>query len=80
MINTMQQHTGHWDALAKAAYAAYAQVTEWKNYQGYQMPQYENLSEKIQQAWIAACKEVVRVSKNHLLANIPPAIPPTEDK
>lgn len=62
-----------WDELAKSAYSAYAQVTDWKNYQGYPMPQWENLTEKIQQAWIASCKEVIRVSKNNLLAGCPSA-------
>lgn len=56
-----------WEDVAKQAYSAYAQVTNWKNYQGYPMPQWEILSEKIRQAWIASCKETVRVTKNAVI-------------
>lgn len=41
---------------AKAAYHAYGGVTDFKNYQGLPMPQWEDLTEKIREAWIAATK------------------------
>ncbi|NEP61462.1 MAG: hypothetical protein F6K31_31675 [Symploca sp. SIO2G7] len=46
-----------WKNTAKQAYEAYAEVTGWKNYQGKLMPQWEELPETIQGAWIASCKK-----------------------
>jgi hypothetical protein len=42
------------DAIARAAYAAYGEVTGGKNHRGEPMPAYDELGEKIQQAWQAA--------------------------
>lgn len=39
---------------AKAAYHRYGSVTDFKNFRGEPMPKWEELPEKIQQAWIAA--------------------------
>ncbi|MEH2033377.1 MAG: hypothetical protein V7K67_27780 [Nostoc sp.] len=44
--------------LAKIAYHAYGQTTDFKNYQGLPMSEWENLPEKIQQAWIAASQAI----------------------
>ncbi|MEH2393876.1 MAG: hypothetical protein V7K21_20155 [Nostoc sp.] len=48
--------------LAQIAYHAYGQTTDFKNYQGLPMPKWENLSLKIQQAWIAAAVAVARIT------------------
>lgn len=48
-----------WTELAQLAYEAYGKSTEWKNYQGKLMPQYDKLPYAIQQAWEAACQAVV---------------------
>lgn len=40
--------------LAREAYERYAAVTDWKNYQGLPMPQFDALGDKIQEAWCAA--------------------------
>jgi hypothetical protein len=40
--------------LAKAAYARYGAVTDFKNFQGNPMPEFEKLPEAIQCAWAAA--------------------------
>lgn len=53
-----------WDDVAMRCYGAYAEVTDWKNYQGNPMPQWEELPDKTQEAWIAASKEASRVLKN----------------
>lgn len=45
---------------AEAAYAAYGAVTDYKNYQGKPMPEFEDLTPQIQQAWDAACEGVLR--------------------
>ncbi len=42
------------EILAKKAYLAYGQTTDFKNYQGLPMPEWENLPEGIQQAWCNA--------------------------
>ena len=42
--------------LAKQAYHAYGQVTDFKNYQGLPMPEWEALTDKIREAWKAAAK------------------------
>jgi len=40
--------------LAKQAYHAYGSVTDFKNYQGLPMPEWEALTDKIREAWVAA--------------------------
>lgn len=45
-------------ALAKLAYQAYGESTGGKNFQGNPMPQWEDLGEKIQTAWVAATTAV----------------------
>jgi uncharacterized protein YecT (DUF1311 family) len=44
--------------LARIAYAAYGQTTSYKNYQGKPMPNWDDLGEPIQRAWIAAADAV----------------------
>lgn len=36
---------------ARIAYTAYGRVTDFKNFRGEPMPEYDNLPPKIQQAW-----------------------------
>jgi len=38
--------------LAKGAYEAYGLITDHKNYQGLPMPEWDDLTETIKQAWI----------------------------
>ncbi|WP_414755573.1 hypothetical protein [Anabaena sp. CCY 9910] len=45
--------------LAQIAYHAYGKTTDFKNYQGLPMPEFEALPEKIKEAWIAATQAVV---------------------
>ncbi len=45
--------------LAKAAYDAYGQATDFKNYQGLPMPRWDDLGDMIQGAWVAAANRVV---------------------
>lgn len=40
--------------LTHRAYAAYGDTVDWKNYAGLPMPQWPDLGEKIQRAWLAA--------------------------
>lgn len=42
------------ERLAKEAYRAYGEVTEFKNYQGLPMPDWAMLTTTIQTAWKAA--------------------------
>ncbi len=44
--------------MAKLAYAAYGQTTDFKNYQGNPMPAFDDLGDTIQAAWIAAANAV----------------------
>jgi hypothetical protein len=44
--------------LARAAYAAYGESTGGRNYRGDPMPEWADLGEAIQQAWIAAATAV----------------------
>lgn len=48
------------ETLAIEAYQAYGQVTGFKNYQGLPMPKWEDLTEKIRDAWRAAALSVDR--------------------
>jgi hypothetical protein len=50
-----------WNAIAAAAYEAYGQVTDHKNYQQLPMPEWEQLPPRIQEAWQEAVKEAVRL-------------------
>lgn len=52
-----------WEAVAKEAYRAYGQVTDFKNYQGLPMPAWEALTPTISKAWIAAAKAASEWSK-----------------
>lgn len=45
-------------SLAVLAYNAYGAVTDHKNYQGLPMPAYEDLTDKIKEAWQAAVMAV----------------------
>ncbi len=45
--------------LARAAYQAYGRTTQFKNFQGGEMPLWENLPELIRVAWTAAVKFAV---------------------
>ena len=44
--------------IAEIAYNAYAKVTDNKNFRGDEMPLFQDLGEKIQNAWIAAVSAV----------------------
>jgi hypothetical protein len=48
-------------AAAPIAYRAYGSVTDFKNFRGEPMPEWEALPETIQKAWIAACGAVVEL-------------------
>lgn len=48
------------DALARTAYDAYGQTTDHKNYAGLPMPAFDDLGEKIQEAWRSAVAAVTR--------------------
>lgn len=52
------------EKLVRIAYAAYGQVTDFKNYQGLPMPAYDDLTDKIKQAWEAAVMAVVGGAPN----------------
>lgn len=45
--------------LGERAYDAYGSSVDWKNYQGYPMPMWNELSPRIQAAWVTAAAEVM---------------------
>ena len=47
------------EALAKIAYTAYGKTTDFKNFMGNPMPLWEELPEKIREAWGNAADSVV---------------------
>lgn len=47
------------EKLGRAGYEAYGKSTGNKNYQGLEMPKWENLTPAIQQAWRAAAMAIV---------------------
>ena len=47
-----------WEEVAKSAYLAYAAVTDNKNFRGEEMPKYEDLPDRIKDAWNAAVRQV----------------------
>jgi len=46
--------------LAKIGYQAYGQLTDFKNYQGLPMPTWDDLPERIQNAWMAAATAIAK--------------------
>lgn len=57
----MLQEDTNRQELARTAYEAYADDSEWKNYQGNSMPQWHELPEDIRQHWRAAIKKVTEL-------------------
>jgi len=51
----------NFDDLAKSAYIQYGLVTDFKNYQGLTMPQWEELPDTIKSAWLASTKYVFNI-------------------
>ena len=49
--------------LAKRAYKTYGKAVDFKNYQGNPMPEFDELPEKIKNAWIQVIKEIDRWTK-----------------
>lgn len=49
--------------FAKVAYHAYGAVTDFKNFRGDPMPAFEDLTDKIQEAWEAAALKVIMESR-----------------
>jgi hypothetical protein len=49
----------HATMLGKVAYRAYGSATGGRNYQGHRMPNWENLGQAIQRAWVAAAAAAV---------------------
>lgn len=47
--------------LAQKAYEDYAEYTNWKNYQGLTMPQWEDLPEGVKNAWMNAAAAVTEM-------------------
>jgi hypothetical protein len=46
------------DQLARTAYDAYGETTDRKNFRGEPMPSWEDLGDRIQNAWRAAARAV----------------------
>ena len=57
-MHQMEPTTQTADELARIAYAAYGKTTDFKNYQGLPMPEYDELTDKIKQAWQASVTAV----------------------
>lgn len=46
------------EGLARTAYRAYGETTDFKNFRGEPMPAWDDLGERIQSAWINATSAV----------------------
>ncbi len=51
------------EALARAAYQAYGEVLDFKNYRGDRIPEWEQLPPKMRQAWCAAVLKGVEINE-----------------
>jgi len=49
-----------WQSIARNSYEAYNQVSNWKNYQGLPMPQWDDLPANVRDAWLASAKESIK--------------------
>ena len=47
------------------AYKAYGDYVEWKNFQGNLMPKYEELPQKIREAWGVAARKVMGIMNEY---------------
>lgn len=56
--------------IAKLAYRAYGEVTDFKNFQGNPMPEWEQLTPTIQRAWVAAVTD----AQSRLVERIEPPL------
>lgn len=54
------------DGLARTAYLAYGKETGGLNHKGDPMPDYDDLTEKTQQAWVAAAIAIVKTVVDEL--------------
>jgi hypothetical protein len=52
------------ESLARAAYQSYGAVTDFKNYQGLPMPEFDALTPKIREAWQAAASRVSQIARS----------------
>lgn len=55
--------------FAKAAYHDYGLTTDFKNFQGNPMPEWDALPDKIKSAWIASVKSTFRILRVSFLPN-----------
>lgn len=53
--------------LGQLAYSAYGDYVEWKNFAGQPMPKWEELPEKIQDAWIASSLTLAETVANQVI-------------
>lgn len=58
----MEADVDDWTKIAKAGYDAYAIATGGRTYDGKQMPLWEELPERIRDAWRAATRAAVLMS------------------
>lgn len=58
--NLVDMGPGDYTEIAKAGYNDYGEYVGWKNYAGLPMPTWDTLPEKIQGAWKAAAKKILR--------------------
>lgn len=65
--------------MAEAAYAAYGASTDHKNYQGLPMPDWDELTDRIQLAWIEAASAVSMETMKGLTGVQPTAGPDVGD-
>ena len=47
--------------IARQAYNAYGKSTDFKNYQGLPMPDFDSLPDSVKCAWVAACERVLEL-------------------
>lgn len=47
----------NWEPIAKAAYLAYGAAVEFKSFHGEPLKEWDELGDRIQQAWIAVSKK-----------------------
>lgn len=60
--------------LAKVAYRAYGEATDFKNLQGGPMPSWKGLGEQIQGAWLAAAGAAASAALHEAVDRIDPPV------
>lgn len=63
----MVENNLYWEKMARYGYESYADNSEWKNFQGNEMPLWDNLPQNIRDNWIHTVKCLINNGSQEML-------------